>query len=151
LVAVAPWWAQRAWASGEADPGAPSSTPAQRRQLPRLGGSAETTVRGKIVKSTRGEEGPVRLLIESESGSAVTVLVGPDSLCEHLGLSLRTGEQLAATGLLMPGDTPLLVARNVEVDGRTVRLRDEAGRWLPDGRPRRSPSARSSKKAKDTH
>ena len=80
-------------------------------------------VRGRILRSTRGHPGPVRLEVEKSGGGEVAVLVAPDGVCDQLGLSLRTGEDVVVRGSLVAGDHPILVAKTIVVDGREVEVR----------------------------
>jgi len=116
---------------------------APKKTLPRLSDpSAETEVTGRIASSTRGEAGPVRLVLKLEGGKELAVLVAPDSLCDQLGLSLREGDEVTVFGHLMAGARPLLVSRTLMVDGRRVDVRDESGGWAKAPGPVRSPEAK---------
>ena len=131
-VVVASWLGESA--AGLAD------TPGK---LPTLGAKApakETS--GRIVESSRGQTDPVRLILESDGGEEVVVLVGPNGLCDRLGLSLRPGEEVAVVGRELPGAPPLLVAKTLVVAGQAVVLRDEMGRIVePPVVEKTSPSA----------
>lgn len=103
-----------------------------RKGLPRLG-SPETAeeIRGVIADTTRGQRGPVRLVVRVTGGSELAVLVAPDKVCESLGLSLKTGEDVTLTGrMITTGERPLFVAETVELDGKPVSLRDPGGGWV---------------------
>jgi hypothetical protein len=89
-----------------------------------------TRVHGKVLRSTRGHPGSVRLEVERAEGGRLSVLVAPDKLVESLGLSLRPGENVDVTGSLLAGPHPMLVATEFNVDGRQVRVRDEQGRLV---------------------
>jgi hypothetical protein len=93
-------------------------------------------VAGKIVRTSRGRKGPVRLLVERKAGDQVTVLVGPDDLCDRLGLSLQSGETVDVEGALVKGERPILIASAFKLpDGKTVRIRDASGKLVESGAP----------------
>ena len=128
--------------------GSPGDAAAQgKAALPRVESGKVSRVKGRIVASTRGKPGPVRLTVESEGGDAVSVLVAPDELCEKLGLSLKVNDSIDATGTMMPGKPSLLVVSELEVDGRRLELRDGQGRWLPSGTPREAPPKKEASSA----
>lgn len=126
---------------GMASPVSAEPAPAAGKGLPRLDAAgASEEISGRIAASTRGQSGPVRLVIELAGGKELAVLVAPDEFCDHLGLSLKTDEEITVIGRVMPGERPLLVASAVVVDGRRVDVRDAAGGWakLPES-PQESP------------
>jgi hypothetical protein len=90
-------------------------------------------VKGKIVESTRGHKGPVRLEIERGEGGRLSALVATDERCEQLGLSLRPGEEVELEGSLFQGRTPILAATAVIVDGKAIPVRDQRGAPLRSG------------------
>ena len=95
-----------------------------------------THVEGKIVRTSRGRKGPVRLLVERKSGDQVTVLVAPDELCDRVGLSLQTGEAVDVEGALVKGERPILIASAFKMpDGKTIRIRDASGNLIEAGGP----------------
>ncbi len=119
-----------------------ASSGSDRPRLPVIGAQGPSSrVRGKIVRSSRGHRGPVRLQVERKDGSKVMVLVGPDSLCEQLGLSLRVGESVDVEGAMLKTKEPILVARSFTVDGRTIRVREENGKLVTPPSPSPSPGA----------
>jgi len=119
--------------------------------LPTLfGRDSMTTVQGKILHSTRGRPGAVRLDVSPDAGGRLTVLVAPDPLCDALGLSLREGERIDVTGSLVAGQTPMLVATQFNVDGRTVRVRDQQGKLITAGPAAGPPATRPSPAAPTT-
>jgi len=119
--------------------------------LPTLfGADSMTTVQGKILHSTRGRPGAVRLDVSPDAGGRLTVLVAPDPLCDALGLSLREGERIDVTGSLVAGQTPMLVATQFNVDGRPVRVRDQQGKLITAGPATVPPPTRSSPVAPPT-
>jgi len=118
-----------------AEPASPTPAPdASQPRLPHVEARGEKSrVQGKIVRTSRGRKGPVRLQVERADGSKVTVLVGPDELCESLGLSLRIGETVDVSGALLKTKQPILVATTFIVDGKSIRVRDEAGKLVAPG------------------
>lgn len=112
-------------------------------RLPMLSGQGPTTtVEGKIARSSRGRKGPVRVLVERQGGDPVTVLVAADDYCDRVGLSLRTGETVTAEGTMVKGERPILLASKITSDGKTVQIRDAAGK-LVDREAAGSNSARA--------
>ena len=94
-----------------------------------------TRVEGKITRSSRGRKGPVRVLVERASGAPVTVLFAADDVCDRLGLSLKTGEQVVVEGSMLKGERPILIATAVTVDGKQVRVRDAEGKVIDPAAP----------------
>ncbi|MDG2306775.1 MAG: hypothetical protein P8R42_19420 [Candidatus Binatia bacterium] len=124
---------------GIGSPVSAEPAPAARKGVPRLGAAgASEEISGRIAASTRGQSGPVRLVIELAGGKELAVLVAPDELCDRLGLSLKVDEEIMVVGRVMPGERPLLVTSVVVVDGRRVDIRDAAGGWAkpPEAEPR---------------
>lgn len=125
------------WLAGPsygADP-APQPTSTTGTAVPRLPmidvQGPQTRVQGKIVRSSRGRKGPVRLLVEQKPGDQVTVLVAPDEDCDRLGLSLQSGETVDVEGALVKGERPMLIASAFKTaDGKTVRIRDASGKLI---------------------
>jgi hypothetical protein len=118
-----------------------SAAPA-RKTLPSLGGASveSTRVQGEIKHSTRGKgRGAVRLDVLSDDGAAMAVLLVPDASLDTLGLSLRPGERIDARGSLVAGKQSLLVATEVTVDGRVIKIRQgnegKRGEAKPDASP----------------
>ena len=88
------------------------------------------TLTGKVVSSTRGKPGPVRIVINT-GGRDLAVLVAPNDVCEALGLSLENGDDVTIEGRVMTtGERPLMVAEAVIVDGERVPVRSESGGWV---------------------
>jgi hypothetical protein len=87
-------------------------------------------VEGKIIRSSRGKKGPVRLLVERKDGEPVTVLVAPEDVCDRLRLSLKTEENVVVEGSMLKSDRPILIANSFVVDGKTIRVRDAEGKVL---------------------
>lgn len=105
--------------------------PSPGKGLPTLAaGDTPKSIRlqGEIRHSTRGRgRGAVRLDVVSDAGEKVAVLTVTNDTLDALDLSLRPGERIDARGSLLPGKVPLLVAVELVVDGRTVRLREAEG------------------------
>jgi hypothetical protein len=121
------------WATSIARAEDPQPSPG--KGLPTLtAGDAGKSIRlqGEIRHSTRGRgRGAVRLDVVSDAGEKVAVLTVSNDTLDAFGLSLRPGERIDARGSLLPGKVPLLVAVELVVDGRTVRLREAS----EDGNP----------------
>lgn len=114
-----------------------SGQDAPRKTLPRLqsAGTSETLT-GKIVNSTRGKPGPVRMVIHT-SGRDLAVLVAPNDVCEALGLSLENGDEVTIEGRVMAtGERPLMVTEAVIVDGERVPVRSASGGWVEVPEPK---------------
>ena len=109
-----------------------SAPPAgERARVPKVSieGPAQR-VEGKIIRSSRGKKGPVRLLVERKDGDPVTVLVAPEDVCDRLGLSLKADEKVVVEGSMLKSDRPILIAGSFVVDGKTIRVRDAEGKIL---------------------
>jgi hypothetical protein len=131
--------------SDAADP-APQPSAGRPATVPRLpvieANGPSSHVEGKIVRSSRGRKGPVRLLVERKSGDQVMVLVGPDQLCDRLGLSLKSGETIDVQGALVKSEHPILIASVFKMpDGKTIRVRDASGQLIDAGGPSASGGA----------
>ena len=106
-----------------------AGTPAGIQELIPKGGSVpvvDTTpvdVAGRIVFSSRGHAGPVRIEIEASDGKRVTALLATDDVCNRLGLSLKAGETVVLRGSMFNGPRPALITTAVIVDGKPVALR----------------------------
>jgi len=123
-------------------PEATSAATERRPRLPLISAKGPTTrVKGKIIRSSRGRKGPVRLLIERDDGPRLTALVAPDDYCEEKGLSLREGEPVELEGTMVKSQRPILIATAVIVDGKTIQLRDADGNLIGAGKPRPKPTA----------
>lgn len=113
------------------DAAAAEATPDGRNLLPKLTDETGTTeATGRIASSTRGQPGPVRLVLELKDGDSLAVLVAPDDLCTHLGLSLQPDQEVTVIGQEVKGSRPLLVARMVVENGKRIAVRDAEGRWI---------------------
>ncbi|MFM7737243.1 MAG: hypothetical protein ACKPBU_14845 [Alphaproteobacteria bacterium] len=104
--------------------------------------SAPVDVAGRIVASTRGHAGPVRLEIEGADGKRLPALLPPDDVLSKHGLSLQKGETVVLRGSMFQGPRPALVVTAVVVDGRPVEVRSPAGAAGPT-------AARASKMQKE--
>jgi hypothetical protein len=126
-------------ASHGAEP-VPQPTRSMGAAVPRLpvidGQGPATHVEGKIIRTSRGRKGPVRLLVERKSGDQITILVAANELCDRVGLSLQTGETVDVEGSLVKGERPILIASEFKMpDGKTIRIRDAAGNLIEAGPP----------------
>ncbi|HZR80623.1 MAG TPA: OB-fold nucleic acid binding domain-containing protein [Candidatus Binatia bacterium] len=139
---------------------APTATPAHAAAtvLPKLF-TAESLVQveGKILRSTRGHPGPVRLEVERADGERVEVLLAPDDVCDQLGLSLRAGEQVRLEGSLFRGRAPIVVASSVIVNGKAVSVRParktpaaKGLRVAGEGSPANAPASNATAPARAT-
>ncbi|MEW6272462.1 MAG: hypothetical protein AB1689_24540 [Thermodesulfobacteriota bacterium] len=138
LAALLPLAASQAGAEASPQPAPQPSAEAakDKPRLPVIAAKGPTTrIKGKIVRSSRGRKGPVRLLIERENGPKVTALVAPDDYCDEKGLSLRNGESVELEGTMLKSERPMLVATAVIVDGKAVQLRDAEGKLIGAGKP----------------
>lgn len=114
-----------------ADDGQVKPAPADKPRVPMASTEGATKrIEGKIMRSSRGKKGPVRLLVERKEGDPVTVLVAPEEVCDRLGLSLKADEQVVVEGSLLKSDRPILIATSFIVDGKPIRVRDAEGRIL---------------------
>jgi hypothetical protein len=103
-------------------------------RLPVIDAGQSTHVEGKIIRTSRGRKGPVRLLVERKSGDQVTILVASDELCDRVGLSLQSGETVDVEGALVKGERPILIASAFKMpDGKTIRIRDASGNLIDAG------------------
>lgn len=87
-------------------------------------------IEGKIMRSSRGKKGPVRLLVEIKDSEPVTVLVAPEEVCDQLGLSLKTDEHVVVEGTMLKSDRPILIASSFVVGDKTIRVRDADGKII---------------------
>ncbi|MBM4243567.1 MAG: hypothetical protein FJ148_07090 [Deltaproteobacteria bacterium] len=107
------------------------SSAAERPRVPKVSiDGPPKRIEGKIMRSSRGKKGPVRLLVERKDAEPVTVLVAPEDVCDRLGLSLKADEHVVVEGAMLKSDRPILVASSFVVDGKTIRVRDEQGKIL---------------------
>lgn len=97
-------------------------------------------IEGKIMRSSRGKKGPVRLLVERKDGDPVTILVAPEEVCDQLGLSLRTDEQVVVEGTMLKSDRPILIATSFVVGDKTIRVRDDQGKIIDSRASRGAPA-----------
>jgi hypothetical protein len=117
-----------------ADDGEAKQAPAGKPRVPMASTEGPTKrIEGKIMRSSRGKKGPVRLLVERKEGEPITVLVAPEEVCDRLGLSLKTDEQVVVEGSLLKSDRPILIATAFIVDGKTVHVRDAEGKIVDPG------------------
>lgn len=93
--------------------------------------AAETSVSGTLARPpARGRMG-LYLSVQESSGEVVDVRLAPGRFLASQGLALEQGDVLEVTGSRITlGGAPLLIAREVTKQGRTVELRDRAGKPL---------------------
>jgi hypothetical protein len=126
----------------------PQPTLATVPRVPTVTGQGPVThVEGKITRSSRGRKGPVRILVERASGGPVTVLVAPDDVCDRLGLSLKTGDEVSVDGNMLKGERPILIATAFTVGGKQIRVRDADGKIIDPAGTVGSPSGDGAKPA----
>ncbi len=70
----------------------------------------------------------LRLTVETQQGDNVIVLAGPKAFADQKGFRFRQGQQVQVSGspAQISGRT-VLMAREIELDGRSLTLRDEQG------------------------
>lgn len=114
-----------------ADETQPKGPATERPRVPMISTEGPTRrIEGKIMRSSRGKKGPVRLLVERKEGEPVTVLVASEDVCDRLGLSLKTDEQVVVEGSMLKSDRPILIASTFIVGDKTIRVRDAEGKIL---------------------
>lgn len=91
-------------------------------KVPRLA-SGQVDVAGRIVSSTRGRGGAVRLEIEGADGKRLPALLPSDDDLEQHGQSLEIGRTVVLRGSMVEGSRPALVVTAVVVDGEPIALR----------------------------
>lgn len=127
---------------GRADDNQAKPATTDRARVPTVSTEGPTRrIEGKIMRSSRGKKGPVRLLVERKDGEPVTVLVAPEEVCDRLGLSLRAEEQVVVEGAMLKSDRPILIATTFVVDGKTIRVRDADGKIVDPGTAAAAPAA----------
>jgi hypothetical protein len=106
-------------------------TAAERTRVPMVSTEGPTRrIEGKIMRSSRGKKGPVRLLVEQKGAEPVTVLVASEDVCDRLGLSLKADEHVVVEGSMLKSDRPILIANAFVVGDKTIRVRDAEGKVL---------------------
>jgi hypothetical protein len=58
------------------------------------------------------------------------VLFATDEICDRLGLSLKTGEQIVVEGSMLKSERPILIATSVTENGKVTRIRDDEGQVI---------------------
>jgi hypothetical protein len=92
----------------------------------------ETTIRGAVqdfrVHDRPGVPASSHVTIRTDDGRTVTVLMGPAEHLRQHGIQLRQGSQVQVTGSMMDFEgRNTILARQVQSEGRTVSVRDQAG------------------------
>ena len=94
--------------------------------------STETSVSGTLARPpARGRMG-LYLSVQEAGGEMVDVRLAPRRYLADCGVSLQQGDELEVTGSRVTvGGSPLLIAREITKQGRTIEVRDRAGkpRW----------------------
>jgi hypothetical protein len=93
--------------------------------------ATETSVSGTLAQPpARGRMG-MYLSVQRDDGAMMDVRVAPRSYLAARGVTLLQGDQLEFTGskVVIEG-TPVLLAREITKDGRTLSLRDRSGHPL---------------------
>ncbi|MGD1096616.1 MAG: hypothetical protein ABSB35_32060 [Bryobacteraceae bacterium] len=86
--------------------------------------ATETTVHGTVVETPTHSRMGLQLRIETKDG-AVDVCLGPSHFIAQRGFSFAPHDSIEVTGSrITKGGSPLLVAREVIKDGKTLTLRD---------------------------
>jgi hypothetical protein len=89
--------------------------------------ATETTVHGTIVQTPTHSRLGLEFRIDTTDG-AVDVCLGPSHFIAAQGFSFAARDSIEVTGSrIMKGGSPLLVARDVVKDGKTLVLRDNGG------------------------
>lgn len=93
--------------------------------------ATETSVSGTLAQPpARGRMG-LHLSVEQSGGERVDVRVAPQGFLAAQGVSLAQGDELEVTGSQVTVEgTPVLIAREVTKQGKTVALRDRTGKPL---------------------
>jgi hypothetical protein len=93
-----------------------------------------TTVEGTIesVGSFYPESGAApgtSLNVKTKKGTSVTVYAGPRSFTMHKGIDLASGRNISVTGCKSTvNGKSVMIASELRVEGKTLRLRDQQGR-----------------------
>ena len=93
--------------------------------------ATETSVSGTLAQPpARGRMG-LHLSVEETGGARMDVRLAPQKFLAAQGVSLAQGDELEVTGskVTMEG-APVLIAREVTKQGKTVALRDRTGKPL---------------------
>jgi sporulation protein YlmC with PRC-barrel domain len=99
----------------------------------------EQTINGKVVSMETGvpmegmPEG-LQMLVKTDATQATRVYLGPQWYVERQGLEIRNNADVQVTGALATHDEQsVLIARDVELGGQTLALRDKNGKPLWGG------------------
>jgi PRC-barrel domain len=69
------------------------------------------------------------LTVKTKKGASVTVYAGPRSFTMHKGIDLTSGKSISITGCkTMVNGKSVIIASELDVGGKTLRLRDQHGR-----------------------
>ncbi len=87
------------------------------------------------VESPRGNMYMMQMTVQDTSGKS-TVMVGPNSYLAEQGISFSKGDTVQVTGSKVHfNDNEMIIAGQIVVAGKTIKLRDESGRpvWFRGG------------------
>jgi hypothetical protein len=90
----------------------------------------ETSLHGTVHEVTRMESTPTvtHVGLRTSSGATTDIHLGPSSWLATQALSIEVGDDIDVVGSLVTyGGSEVLVAREVQKDGRTLTLRDTQG------------------------
>ena len=113
-------------ASIAAAPAAADAAGTARSTVPRLD-PAQVDVAGRVVSTTKGRGGAVRLEIEGADGKRLPALLPSEEVLQRHGLDFGVGKTVVLRGSMFQGARPALVVSAVVVDGKPVAVRDAAG------------------------
>jgi hypothetical protein len=110
---------------------APRVRPQKARTSAVYDAATETSVSGTLAQPpARGRMG-LYLSVEQSGGEMVDVRVAPQGYLAAQGFLLSPGDELEVTGSRVTVEgAPVVIAREVTKQGKTVALRDRAGRPL---------------------
>lgn len=119
-----------------------SAQTGSRRGMPNYNPNTETTLKGTVeqVMDTTGRRGwhGTHLMLNTDEGK-VEVHVGPASYIAGQGFAFAKDDRLQVLGSKVKfGDTDVLIAREINKDGKTLVLRDAQGlpKWAGGRRPK---------------
>jgi hypothetical protein len=102
------------------------------------------TIAGEITSIERipgrGRNAGIHVMLKSDKGETVTVLLGPAWYLDKQTVTVKQGDKVTVRGSRINfQDKPAIIAAEVTKEGQTLRLRDENGRpawagWRRQGR-----------------
>jgi hypothetical protein len=102
--------------------------------------STETTLKGTVQEVTQGPAGGTHLVVKVGEETKQIVL-GPPAFLASRGFAFAKDDTIAATGSKVTvNGKEYIIAREIVKDGKTLTLRDKAGKpqWAGRGKRRRS-------------